>query len=423
MKKLQVSLCLVACITSSVWASDEATKQTDNPTGEPLTLPVAVAKTLQHNPELYQFGFTRQRLLAERESNDLTPGYELGIELENFAGSGVASDFDSAEITVALSSVIELGDKRHSRVAVIDAQLDRVEMERQAQTLDILGDMTSAFIRLLAAQEKQQLATEAVKLTEALHKKVQQRAKHGAASDADVLRAKSTLTQTRLRQRAMRHEIERLKVSLAQHWGESDVAFSTLRGDLSVFGQAQRFEDLYDKLKRSPAISILATERRLKEAELRLVQNDNQLDLAWQFGVRQLQESDDTALIMGVSVPLFSENRNRGNLGAVMAERDALDYQRTNQLLALHDRLFTAYSQRQQYIDAYQLLNEHVIPDLERALGITRDAYDRGRLKYQDWIVAQQELLDAKQQLIDTASAALLNQAVIEQLTAESLTK
>ena len=55
-------------------------------------------------------------------------------------------------------------------------------------------------------------------------------------------------------------------------------------------------------------------------------------------------------------------------------------------------------------------------------MDITRDAYDKGRLKYQDWIAAQQELLDAKQQRIETASAALLNQAVIEQLTATALT-
>ena len=383
---------------------------------------MAVSITLQQNPRLYQFGFTRQSLLAEREFNELAPGYELGVELENFAGTGNTSDFDNAEITVAISSVIELGDKRQSRTAVVDARLDQAELERQAQTLDILGDLTGAFIRLLSAQEEQGLAAEAVVLSEALYKTVQRRAKRGAASDADVFRAKSTMTQSRLREQGMRHELERQKVSLARYWGETNVTFPVLRGDLFAFGKAQRFEDLYGKLKLSPAISVLASERRLKEAEISLAKSRNQLDLAWQLGVRRLQDSDETALMAGISVPLFSNSRNQGKVRAVMAERDALDYRQSDQLLALHDRLYTAYSQRQQFIDAYQLLNEQIIPDLERAMDITRDAYDKGRLKYQDWIAAQQELLDAKQQRIETASAALLNQAVIEQLTATALT-
>ena len=186
--------------------------------------------------------------------------------------------------------------------------------------------MTGAFIRLLSAQEEQGLAAEAVVLSEALYKTVQRRAKRGAASDADVFRAKSTMTQSRLREQGMRHELERQKVSLARYWGETNVTFPVLRGDLFAFGKAQRFEDLYGKLKLSPAISVLASERRLKEAEISLAKSRNQLDLAWQLGVRRLQDSDETALMAGISVPLFSNSRNQGKVRAVMAERDALDY-------------------------------------------------------------------------------------------------
>jgi len=55
-------------------------------------------------------------------------------------------------------------------------------------------------------------------------------------------------------------------------------------------------------------------------------------------------------------------------------------------------------------------------------LVLTQDAYEKGRYRYQDWIAAQEELLTAKQQLIEAATAAQLSQALIEQLTAEPLT-
>ena len=389
---------------------------------QPLTLDAAVQKTLHHNPKLHQFSFTRERQLAEREINALKPGYELGMELENFAGTGDTNGFDSAEITVSLSSVIELGDKRESRISVVDARLDRFELERQAQTLDVLGNLTRDFIQLLSTQEELKLSSEAVALSQRLYKTVQERAKRGAASDAEVMRAKAMYTQSLLRLDGVRQKLERQKVSLARYWGETTLSYSELKGNLFAFGSPLKFADLYSKVKTSPAITIFASEMRLKEAEVRLAQTQNQTDLKWQFGVKRLEESSDTALTLGFSMPLFAERRNRSRVNAALAEGNAVAYQRSDRLLALHDRLFTAYSQRQQFITAHQRLQKDIIPDLERALTITQEAYDRGRLKYQDWIAAQQELLSAKQQLIETASAALLNQSVIEQLTAEPLT-
>lgn len=389
---------------------------------QPLSLETAVQKTLHQNPQLHQFTFTRERLLADREINALEPGYELGMELENVAGTGDTGGFDSAEITVALSSVIELGEKRESRVSVVDARLDRFELERQAQTLDVLGEVTHAFIQLLSTQEELQLTSEAVALSKGLYKTVQERAKRGAASDAEVMRAQAMYTQSLLRLDGVRQKLERQKVSLARYWGDTTLSYSELEGNLFAFGSPLNFADLYSKVKASPAINVFASEMRLKEAEVRLAQTQNQADLNWQFGIKRLEESGDTALTLGFSMPLFTERRNRSRINAAAAESNAVAYQRSDRLLALHDRLFTAYSQRQQFIAAHQRLQDEIIPDLERALTITREGYDRGRLKYQDWIAAQQELLSAKQQLIETANAALLNQALIEQLTAEPLT-
>ncbi|MAR92976.1 MAG: TolC family protein [Pseudomonadales bacterium] len=121
-------------------------------------------------------------------------------------------------------------------------------------------------------------------------------------------------------------------------------------------------------------------------------------------------------------MPLYSDNRNRSNVNAILNAREQADFRRNENLVTLHNQLFSAYSQRLQFIDTYRRLKKEVIPSLAKALSLTKDAYDRGRLKYQDWIAAQQELLGAKQQLIDAASATLINQALIEQLTAEPLT-
>ena len=387
-----------------------------------LTLDKAIERTLAQNPQLHQFTFVHQSILAQRETGELSPEFTLGLDVENAAGSGIMKGMNAAEVTLSLSSVIEMGDKLMSRISVVDANLDIFELTRQAKTLDVLGQLTSAYIRSLTTQEQLTLSAEALTLSEALHKKVSERAQRGAASDAEVMRARAMVTQSRILRSKLLKKLERQKVALSRYWGETQPAFSNLHGDIFAFGQEKSYQALYEKVKQSPAIDVFASEQRLKEAELRLAKSQNSGDLGWQFGARRFEETGDNALTLGVSIPLFSQSRNTGEVKRVLAERNAVAYKRADTLLNLHEQLYTAYSLRQQNITSYEQLTTHVIPDLEKALSLTQLAYDRGRLKYQDWVASQRELLSAKQQMIESASNALLNQAIIEQLTAEPLT-
>jgi len=414
-KKYRIAFVILSCLIVLPFRIQAEPQQT-------LTLDKAIERTLAQNPQLHQFTFTRQAILGQRETSALKPGYELGLEMENIGGSGALKGLDAAEATLSLSSVIEMGDKQASRISVAEANLNVFELTRQAQTLDVLGQLTSAFIRGLTTQEQLNLSTEALKLSEALHKKVSERAQRGAASDAEVMRARAMVTQSGIRRSNILKKIEQQKITLSRYWGETQPVFSSLQGDLFVFGREQPYEALFEKVKQSPAINVFASEQRLKDAELRLTKSQNSGDLSWQFGARHFEETADTAITLGVSIPLFSKSRNAGEVKRVLAERNAVAYKQTDALLNLHEQLYKAYSRRQQNIDVYRQLKISVIPDLEKALTLTRAAYDRGRLKYQDWIAAQQELLSAKQQMIESASSALLNQTIIEQLTAEPLT-
>lgn len=406
----------------NVWGVSDTT-QNLNQSKQVLTLKLALQKTLSQNPQLHQFNFKKDQLLAHRNFSELKPAYEFGMEVENFAGNGETKSFDSTELTVALSSAIELGDKQHSRVDVANAHLERFDLERQAQTLDVLADVTRAFVHVLSTQEELKLASDAVSLSESLYRTVEKRSQQGAVSDWEVMRAKAMLVNSQLQRDGIQQKLERQKVSLARFWGNTDVTFSKLDGDLYAFGKSLSFSELYDKVSVSPAMRVFASEIRLKKAEVRLAKSENQANLNWQFGVKRMQDSGDTAFTAGFSMPLFSESRNSSRVDVALAKRNSVAYQRTEHLMIIHDRLYTAYSQRQQFMNTYQKLKEKVIPILEKAHILSRKAYERGRLKYQDWIAAQQELLSAKKRLIKSASAALLNQAVIEQLTAEPLTQ
>jgi len=95
-----------------------------------ITLAAAIDKTFSRNPELQLFAYQKQQISGLTESADQGPALELGLEIENVAGSGHFSGFDAAETTLALSSVIELGDKRELRTATLATRAQTLQLEQ-----------------------------------------------------------------------------------------------------------------------------------------------------------------------------------------------------------------------------------------------------------------------------------------------------
>jgi len=389
---------------------------------DPLTLARALSRAMAQHPALEVFDLRLQGLEGRRVTADQNPALEAGLEVENVLGSDELHGVGNAEYTLSLSSTVELGGKRQARVSAVDSRYGLIEAERRAETLAVLGLVTQRFIATLALQEKLALAVQAVALAETTHEIVALRANRGATPQAEVLRAKASLTRTRLERSRLQAEFASRKVALASLWGDTDPDFPSLEGDLFHFGSSDSFEALYQRVSETPAIEIYASERRIREAEVQLARSASESDIRWQVGVRRFEGTNDTALVAGVSVPLFAGPRNRGAVHSALAARDETRYRREEALRRLHARLFEAYLKRRQSIEAVGLIRDEMLPDLTSALTATREAYENGRYSYVEWIAAQRELLSARRALVDAATTALLEQALIEQLTAQPLT-
>lgn len=386
-----------------------------------LTLNEALTRTLAHNPHLYQYRFTQEALNAQRQTHALRPTMNLELEVENLAGSGSNEVFDSVETTLALSSVIELGGKRQARVSYADAQINRAQWEQQAATLDILGELTVIYIQSLATQANVWLGKESLELSRSLLKTVKTRSMQGATPEAEVMRARAAVARAEIGLAVLLEKFERQKIQLSRFWGETSPPFSQLEGSLFELKANQEFEQLYTRVKASPAIQMFASEARIRDAQVTLAQASGRSDLTWRAGIKRFEETSDLAFTAGLSIPLLANQRSSGAVKVALANRNAVDYARKDLLLRLHAQLFEAYSLRKQNITAANKIKNVVIPALEKALTLTREAYENGRNRYLDLIAAQEELLAAKQARIDTASTALISQALIEKLSGETL--
>ena len=386
-----------------------------------LTLTAAIKRTLAENPSLEVFEFREDALRGELATATLHPAYELGFEAENFFGTGGFNRFSQTEFTIALSSTLDMDDKRDARMDVVKRSRGRLRAQRQVDSLALLGDVTRRYIDVLAAQERVALADKAQQLAQEAMQAVKQRAEAGATPDAEVRRAQAAAAQAHLTVVSEQKQLDYLRLALAVLWGAPEPDFVAVAGDLYHFGEAVEFDELYARVEQNANLQLFAAEERLKESELRLAKTQASTDVHWSVGLQRIQEKQDTAVVAAFSVPLFPGRRNAGAVRSATAARNEIVVRKDTALLNLRAQLYRAFSHREQAVHTADDLRRDIVPALEQALRETQQAYQRGRYSYIDYVTARQELLSARRTLIDAATAALRYGADIEQLTAEPL--
>lgn len=386
-----------------------------------LSLSRAMQQTLEQHPALQVFPLREQKLDGQKKTANLRPAYIVGADIENLAGTGELSGVKSLETSLTLSSVLELGDKRQSRVDLVEQQTEVVRVERQIKALDLLGEVTRRYVLTLNSQERVQLAEVGLELAQTTLTEVKKRVNSAVAPKADMWRAEAAVEQAKLTLSAERRQLETHKMLLVNLWGSYQPDFKSVSGSLYELDSAVPFDTLFEQVQQNPKIEFFATETRVRDAQVRLARTEQVADLTWSVGIRRDEGLDATAFVAGVSIPLFSRQRAEGNIEAALAARNEITYQRQDLLLQLHSQLYRAYLGREQAVESIDKLQQAIIPKLMESLKQTRSGYQRGLYSYLDLLTVRENMLQARRDVIEAATAAHQFQAEIEQLTAQPL--
>lgn len=129
---------------------------------ESVTLPQALTQGAEQSPRVAQARAQAEAAEARARQAGVSPNPEIGLEIENFAGTGPYRDTRSAETTLSLSQRIELGGKRSARVAVAAAERDFALLAFKRGEADLARDIRIAHAELRAAEDCAGLARENV---------------------------------------------------------------------------------------------------------------------------------------------------------------------------------------------------------------------------------------------------------------------
>ena len=416
----------VACgllfVGVSFGVTAHSAEPTINPDGE-ITLAEAVDAALRSNPDLVAGAYELTTAQAPFLQAGLRPNPELTVELENFAGSGAIRGTDGLETTLSLGQVVEMGDKRRLRQSAAKADLDLVTIEQRAQELDVLADVTRRFIDVVAAQERVRFATEATGLAERTLGAIGARVDVGRSPEAERSRARIAVTRAQVEQRQAQSELRSARYALAALWGSPEPAFTSSKADLFDLRALQPFPALMDRLERSPDFLRLVSEGRLREAELRLARAQARPNLGFSLGVRRLEESSDSALVAGFSMPLGVNDRNQGSIREAQARVSQSEAQRDAARVKARASLFSLYQEMNAARERVDIVRNEAIPQAQQAVDQTVSGYERGRFSFLELVSVQEELLALRAAAIDAAADYHRLGAEIERLTSEPLSR
>lgn len=386
----------------------------------PLSLREAVRLAQARNPDLQAFGFALRAQDARTRQAGLRPAPTLAVDLENVAGSGAISGAEAAEATFSLAQVIELGGKRAARVAAAQFEREGISVEQQAAQLDVLAEVARRFIHVATDQEQIELTLTATGLARQTLAAVEQRVTAAKSPDAELHRARITLARALVEQEHAEHELLTSRRKLAAMWGEADPRFDAVTADLYAMPALTTFTDLVARLQTNPDFLRFATEARLRDAEIRLAQSRRTPDVHVSGGIRRLEAVDEQAFVFGLSMPLFAGRQAAPAIAEAEARRGRTDAQRQAATVRAEAQLFELHQELKHAITETALLRDQVLPEMAAALRATRDAYQRGRYGYLEWVEAQREFIAIRRSLIEAAANAHNYRIEIERLTGAS---
>lgn len=341
------------------------------------------------------------------------PNPTLGVEVENFAGSGPFKGTGLSETTASIEQTLELGGKRSARVAVGRADVAAARARAARIQGEYAFDLAAAYAEAEASDRRLQLATESVGFAQEDARIAGALVEAGREADLRRVQALAALQAARAAVEAARAARATAFSNLTALVGAPAPITSIPVSLLARAGQA--FPAAAPDPLSSPAYLAAQAEREAAARRIRMERLRAVPDVTVSVGARRFEGDDATAMVAGVSIPFPVFDRNRGNIGAAQAELSAAEA-RLNAARLDAEAAVRSGSARLSAAEAQLAASQEGERTAEEAYRLTRLGYEGGKLDLVELLNAQRALAEARAQTINAAVERLSAQAGLARL-------
>lgn len=321
----------------------------------------------------------------------------LEVQLEDFAGSNSFGGVDSAQATYSLAQEFSLGGDRRARRRAAEQGSAIASLRAGLSRADLQETVELAFVEAQAAVALVDVASKRVATARDLAATVERRVAEARDPAAARSRTQAQFAEARAALDVALARARAAKAALATHWGGAD--------DLELEAQSLFATSMRGaSASVSPDLALSEAERARAEAQVDIERARQAPDPTLRAGFRQLRETDASAFVVGVSVPLPVWNRNSGGIAAARADAARAGYELRAHERALSREIAFLTAQAEAARAEFAAYESDVFPSSERARREAFAAYAAGGLSYIDVLDAEAALTLTRERQI----AALL---------------
>ncbi|NQW05079.1 MAG: TolC family protein [Acidobacteria bacterium] len=385
----------------------------------PVTLRDALARALEQSPALRAFDWGRRSTEARTLQAGRRPNPTITTMVEDIGGS--RNEVNQSQTTIQLGQIVELGGKRAARQQVASVNHDLAVWDYEAARLDVLVQVTSSFVGVLAAQEAVRHASTALDLAGQVRRAVDDRVEAGVVSPIEAARAEVLVAFAQLDADRTRRALDARRQQLALLWGLDHARLAEAVGDLREVPPIPTLEALDARLPRVPEVARWASEVEHRQAALALARASRVPDITVAAGYRRFTAEGRNAFVVGATIPIPWFDRNRDGIRAAEADVERSRAMADAAILGLRSRLADAYRDLVSANDALTILQTSIVPGAQAVFDAVREGYQLGRFGLLDVLDAQKTLTDANRQQLDALIRFHHATAQVERLVGGSL--
>lgn len=363
-----------------------------------LTLEEALNRVLASGPDLTVATEELRAAEAEAKLAGRLPNPELTVSLENVAGDGLYSGTDAAELTVELSQPVELGGKRRLRREAAELGRQLATNGQKLAHADVLAATQQRFIAVLAAQEQLSLAREQAALAAKSLTAAEARINAGEAPAVDRLRLQGEASRASLAVAQAERTLATARQMLAAGWGDAQPDFNRVDGDLSILPTVPPLDEVDAALEQSAAALNRRIGTELRNIELAQAKAGRIPDPSLTVGWRQFRESDNNAMVFGISVPLPLFNQGREAVAAASSRYNSAKARELSDHNQARSMLRSAWRALADARAAAEVLASQVVPAATEGFAAAEFGYGAGEFGLIELLDAQRTLFEARQQ-------------------------
>lgn len=350
---------------------------------------------------------------TERAIAALHPADTVSLEIEDFPGTGIASNIDSLQVTGRLSRVWERGGKREAREAVANTAVDVARTRFSAAKYAIREEVETLYAEAALAERRAALACDRVTLSSDLETAIEKRV--DAARDPLLAGARASSDRLQAEADARRDSVQarNLRAALGAYWqAEGDFQIDPNFLSERLEQREVDFSRLY-----APELDRLEALRVRSSAQIELERSQAIPDVTWSVGIRKFGIEDDLAVVGGASIPLGSANRSKASVTRARADQRRIDIEREVLRQQLFRRAVSYQRSAASALDGIEEIDTILLPAATEAVDLARDGYARGAFSYLDIFDAQRTVAILREDRLTHLRTYILNEAALARLT------